>query len=230
MDADPDALTITTRYRLSGDAPELEFAETFALALGEPLTPARRAAFERVGRLLWLAAGLSYYKTAAPGTVGVPAPSAAEREWLEALYRGGLGEFAAVNGIDLSTRPLFREAEGRVPGPAEGLGLGRRSLVAVGGGKDSCVSLEVLRDAGEDVVAFSVGGYRAARDCVEAAGLPLVVARRTLDPKLVELNRAGALNGHVPRTAIANLVAGAPAGVPRAREGGVFHQRPAGAP
>src|SRR4051794_41849830 len=99
MDADPDGLTITTRYRLSGEAPELEFAETFALALGEPLTPARRAAFERVGRLLWLAAGLSYYKTAAPGTVVVPALSAAEREWLGGPSPRGVGGVAAAEGV-----------------------------------------------------------------------------------------------------------------------------------
>jgi UDP-N-acetyl-alpha-D-muramoyl-L-alanyl-L-glutamate epimerase len=102
FDADPRTLTITGRYRLSGDAGEVEFSETFVLAAGEePLSPARTAALRNVARLLWLAAGPSYYKTAAPRTVVVPALSPAEREWLEALYREGLGEFAAVNGIDL---------------------------------------------------------------------------------------------------------------------------------
>src|SRR4051812_20703410 len=246
MDADPDALTITTRYRLSGDAPELEFAETFTLALGEPLTPGRRAAFERGGRLLWLAAGLSYYKTAAPRTGGGPAPRTPGPGWLPGpvapprstadggglgpLSRGGRGEFAAGNGIDLSTGPLFRETGGRVPGPAEGLGLGRRSLVAVGGGKDSCVSLEVLRDAGEDVVPFNVGGHRAARGCAEVAGSPPVVGRRALDPQLGELNRAGALNGHVPVTAIVSLVAVAQAVVLGADEVVFSNERSADAP
>jgi hypothetical protein len=230
VDVDPDARTITGRYRLSGDDGELEFAETFTLAAGDLLAGARREAFERIARLLWLAAGLSYYKTAAPARVVVRALSAAEREWLEALYREGLGEFAAVNGVDLSSRPVIEVLPGDVPQPVAGLELRRRSLVAVGGGKDSCVSLEVLRRAGGDVVPFSVGGHRAARDCAEVAGLPLVVARRALDPQLGELNQAGALNGHVPVTAIVSLVAVAQAVVLGACEVVFSNERSADAP
>jgi hypothetical protein len=107
--------------------------------------------------------------------------------------------------------------------PVEGLELPRRSLVAVGGGKDSCVSFEVLRrateeGAGEEVVLFNIGGHRAARDCAATAGMPLVVARRALDAGLGELNRSGALNGHVPVTAIVSLVAVAQAIVTGADE------------
>jgi hypothetical protein len=79
------------------------------------------------------------------------------------------------------------------------------------------VSLEVLR-AGEPVVPFSIGGHRAARDCAAAAGLPLVVAHRRLDGALGALNRSGALNGHVPVTAIVSLVAVAQALVTGADE------------
>src|SRR5438477_374776 len=39
------------------------------------------------------------------------------------------------------------------------------------------------------------------------AGLPRLIARRRLDPALPALNRAGALNGHVPITAIVSCVA-----------------------
>jgi hypothetical protein len=219
VDVDLAALTVTGRYRLFGPAGALDLAETFTLAPGDaPLTPARAAALERTARLLWLAAGVSYYKTAAPRTVGVPALTGPEREWLEALYREGLGEFAYENGVDLSERPVFEQPTGEVPAPVSGLALQRRSLVAVGGGKDSCVSLAVLAGAGEEVVPFSIGGHRAARDCAHAAGLPLVQARRALDPRLTDLNRAGALNGHVPVTAIVSLVAVAQAIVTGADE------------
>jgi hypothetical protein len=229
-DAERGGPTITARYRMSGDAGEIEFAETFRLAPGAALVGPRRTGFERIARLLWLAAGLSYYKTAAPRSVVVPALSEAEREWLDALYREGLGEFAAVNGVDLSSKPVFEVRSGEVPAPVAGLGLGRRSLVAVGGGKDSCVSLEVLRGTGGEVLPFSVGGYRAARDCAAAAGLPLVVAHRALDPRLGELNRAGALNGHVPVTAIVSLVAVAQAIVLAADEVVFSNERSADAP
>ena len=239
---DPATLTIVGRYRLSGAAGRLDFTETFKLApdaaaddaaLGRaPSSAARTAALRRIARLLWLAAGVSYYKTAAPPIVDVPALTPAERAWLDGLYREGLGEFAYENGIDLARRPRFEIADGDGPpqAPLEGLDLPRRSLVAVGGGKDSCVSLEVLRAAGEEVLPFSVGGHRAARDCAAAAGLPVAVAGRVLDPRLRELNRAGALNGHVPVTAIVSLVAVAQAVVSGADEVVFSNERSANVP
>ena len=85
------------------------------------------------------------------------------------------------------------------------------------------MSLEVLRGrpngtATGEVVPFSIGGHRASRDCAAAAGLALVVAHRRLDPGLGELNRSGALNGHIPVTAVVSLVAVAQALVTGADE------------
>jgi hypothetical protein len=44
-------------------------------------------------------------------------------------------------------------------------------------------------------------------DLADQAGLELLVVRRRLAPNLAELNRSGALNGHVPITAIVSLIA-----------------------
>src|SRR5699024_822506 len=82
---------------------------------------------------------------------------------------------------------------------------GRRVLVAVGGGKDSIVSIEGLRRAGYDVGLFAVNSYEPIEATAAVAGLPLHVARRTLDPTLFDFNAAGAPNGHVPVTAVNSL-------------------------
>jgi hypothetical protein len=202
--------TISCAYRLTGPTATIDFRERFVVG---PVTPevwdgARGRALRRIARLLWLAAGLSYFKTAAPAIVAVPtALSAAEQAWLLALYREGLGEFAYKNNVDLSARPQLDVPSRPAATPISGLGLPRRSLVPVGGGKDSCVTIDVLRAAGDDLVLFNIGAHRAARDVAAACELPLVVAHRALDPQLRELNRRGALNGHVPVTAIVSLVA-----------------------
>ena len=59
VDVDLEALTVTGRYRLSGPVGALDLAEIVTLAGGETRRsrPARAAALERVGRLIWLAAG-----------------------------------------------------------------------------------------------------------------------------------------------------------------------------
>ena len=121
----------------------------------------------------------------------------------------------------------FDEARrGRRPTPVAGLGLPRRSLVAVGGGKDSCVSLEVLRGA-PATRCVAVQHRRAPGRAGLRGGRRPAAGRRAprrSTRSCGELNRAGALNGHVPVTAIVSLVAVAQALVTGADEV-VFSQR-----
>jgi hypothetical protein len=82
-----------------------------------------------------------------------------------------------------------------------------RVLVPVGGGKDSAVALEIVRGSGLELALFSLGDALPIARTVAAAGLPRLLARRRLDPGLRDLNAAGAINGHVPVTAIVSCVA-----------------------
>jgi hypothetical protein len=52
-----------------------------------------------------------------------------------------------------------------------------------------------------------VNPNRVIAEVNAASGLPGLTARRRLDPRLFELNKAGALNGHIPVTAINSLIA-----------------------
>ena len=109
----------------------------------------RAVAVERALRLLHLVAGVSYYKAAVPGEIRVDghAIDADTAALLEQVYLNGLGEFAYRNGLDLHGRIRFPVAAS-APAPAPALGLEPRALVAIGGGKDSLVSIEALRAAG----------------------------------------------------------------------------------
>jgi hypothetical protein len=195
----------------------LEFEERFTLPLPGGAT-LDSPAVEGLLALLHFTAGVSYFKAAIPETVafeGEP-PGPATARLLEALYSEGLGEFAAVNRLPHLPRPSFgtslHAALGAGPaGPAPDLTATSdvepasdpsRVLVPVGGGKDSAVALELVRASGLPLALFSVGGAAAIAGTVEAAGLPWLQATRQLDPRLLELNRRGALNGHVPITAI----------------------------
>jgi hypothetical protein len=84
--------------------------------------------------------------------------------------------------------------------------LPRRSLVPIGGGKDSLVSVELLRKAGEPFAVTWVGRSELIRACALATGQPMLAIGRELAPELFELNRRGAWNGHIPVTAINSAI------------------------
>ena len=185
------------------------FTERFRFpAPAVPLDAGRLAALDRAAALLHLVAGVSYFKAAVPPRIEVegPAPSPATAAALGRLWTGGLGEFAWQNGLPEIGRGIGFPA-GPAGAPAPPAGLPARTLVPVGGGKDSAVALAALVRAGEDVVAFSVGRKPSADATAAAEGARLLHAERELDPALFALNRHGAYNGHVPITAIVTCAA-----------------------
>ncbi|GAA3932608.1 endonuclease domain-containing protein [Luteimonas lutimaris] len=91
-------------------------------------------------------------------------------------------------------------------GEGESLGLRQHALVAIGGGKDSLVSIEALRRAGVDQTVTWIGGSQLIRACAERTGLPTLNIGRQLAPELFEYNRQGAWNGHIPVTAINSAI------------------------
>jgi len=161
---------------------------------------------EALVRLLWLAAAPSYYKAATPAHIAVAGGlTATERLLLEGLLGPGLGELYLVNGLD-PVGPVIEAAFLAVrPIPGD-LGLLRRSLVPVGGGKDSCVTVGALQSAGENPLLASVRRFPVIDAVLNRSGADSVHVGRSLDPQLLQLNRIGARNGHVPVTAVVSLV------------------------
>ena len=187
------------------DGPEL--VETVSIP-GAPfvLDGARAEAVQRALRLLHLFAGVSYYKAAVPEQVRIDSYSidADTAALVETVYLNGLGEFAYRNGLNLRGR--FRLP---VDGPAfnaPAVGLRGHALVAIGGGKDSLVSIEALRTLGIPETVTWIGGSQLIRACAERTGLPMLNIGRTLAPELFELNRQGAWNGHIPVTAVNSAI------------------------
>ncbi|HEV7584747.1 MAG TPA: hypothetical protein VGO14_03105 [Solirubrobacteraceae bacterium] len=197
---------VTLRYALDED---VHFVEQLELPVEAQLSDAELDRVDGLLSLVHWVAGVSYFKTAAPPAIsceaGTPSPAAAAL--LEALYSEGLGEFAYANGLGALPRPSFPRAPApQVDRPDEEPSL-RRMLVPVGGGKDSAVALEIVRRAGGEVALFSIGNPPPIARTIDVAGLDHLLARRRLDPKMSELNRSGALNGHIPITAVVSCVA-----------------------
>jgi hypothetical protein len=185
-----------------------ELTETVTVP-GAPFTldATRSRAVEQAVRLLHLITGVSYYKAAVPNEIRIDgyAIDAATAVLLEQVYVHGLGEFAYRNGLSLHGRVRF-PVGAQTPAPAAATGLREHALVAIGGGKDSLVSIEALRGAGIGQTVTWIGGSQLIAACAARTGLPTLNIGRALAPELFDYNRQGAWNGHIPVTAINSAI------------------------
>lgn len=179
------------------------------------LTSDERQALERAFRLLFLLSGVSYYKAFAPERMSCKAfPVDSETSaFVEEVYARGLAEFAHRNGLDMRGRAKFDRLEVKGQAPAAFvLQHPRHAGVPVGGGKDSLLTYELLKQAKEPLTLFAVGSQAGGvaapiQAAFDKSGAPSVVVLRRLSPRLQQLNAQGALNGHVPVTAIISTIA-----------------------
>jgi len=185
-----------------------ELVETIAVP-GAPfaLDGADATAVQQALRLLHLIAGVSYFKAAVPPNIAIDSYSidAETAALVESVYLHGLGEFAYRNRLHLHGKIHFPVAA-QASAAAPALGLREHALVAIGGGKDSLVSIEALRQLGVEQTVSWIGGSQLIRACAERTGLPVLNIDRVLAPELFELNRQGAWNGHIPVTAVNSVI------------------------
>ncbi|WEN14764.1 UDP-N-acetyl-alpha-D-muramoyl-L-alanyl-L-glutamate epimerase [Rhodanobacter sp. AS-Z3] len=184
-----------------------ELVETIRFPQAPAVPAERRAAFDAALKLLHLIAGVSYYKAGVPPKIELadgPLDDATA-DLLDALYLHGLAEFAYRNGIDLRERIAFARGA-PAQSSAMALNLARRTLVPIGGGKDSLVAVEAIKSIGGEATAVWVGNSALIAACAERTGLPTLNIQRELAPGLFEMNRLGAWNGHIPVTAVNSAI------------------------
>lgn len=204
--ADAEQGLLTCRYSLDGR----EFAERVSLAPGPGWdTPAAQAA----ARIVYLLAGVSYYKTAAPPVIdlGGTALTGREAAFLREFYLSGLGEYAYRNHVDLSDLSIRATPAAEPPGVARPSSGSLRPLVPFGGGIDSIVTVEQVRRRTPDIALFVVSRpgdrFEAIEEPAAVSGLPVVRAGREIDPQVLRSAQLGFRNGHVPVTGIISAIA-----------------------
>lgn len=150
---------------------------------------------------------VSYWKIACPKKVVVRPYTLDDKQihWWKHLYYNGLGEFFYLNGITCTESDFMQlesESERRLPKVC--MPLNEHVIIPVGGGKDSVVTLECLRDE-MPAIPLIVNPRGATLNCVKTAGYAeeeYMVVNRTLDPLMLQLNARGYLNGHTPFSAL----------------------------
>lgn len=177
----------------------------FPAELSSGSFPRRQA--ELIAFSLGMAELVSYWKCACCPNVEVRCGglSTWQKNWWKKLYFNGLGEFFYRNGITPDFENFMTITAPEPAPPPEFSASLSGVLVPVGGGKDSVVTLELLKKAGEDIHPYIINPRGATLGCVSAAGIApekTVGVKRTIDKTLLELNKQGYLNGHTPFSAV----------------------------
>ena len=201
---DLDSHRAVFRYRVEfADRDPITFTETLVL----PRTPGdiHSGLMQRMLESLHLILGISYYKLYCPSEISMSFHLSQEQaDFWNTVYRKGLGEFLYRNKLSPNRLAKFPYADIEVsPYRAH---TEDRSLLGIGGGKDSIVAATLLRDF--DVTSFLVETERAdgiSERVMEEIGRPSLVIRRMLDPQIFEAHE-GSYNGHIPISAIFGFV------------------------
>ena len=163
---------------------------------------------KRVLFLLGCVELVSYWKAACPPKVVIECGKLTDEEtlWFKKLFFNGLGEFFYRNGISTDEKTFMTiESHGEAFEKTPLAGIFSGNLIPVGGGKDSVVTMELLRAHKAENKVFMINSLGSAVETARVAGYSekdTVAPKRRLDLKIVELNSQGFLNGHTPFSAI----------------------------
>jgi len=200
----PDKQTVFFDYRLiaSGKQTE-EFVE--AVKLPAPLPSSVPGALvSKILESLHLVLGVSYWKLLCPKKIKLSSISLSsdQAEFWNTVYTKGLGEFFFRNRIDFRGLVSFPYSGDIVSKPINFV-CRDRSLVGIGGGKDSLVSTELLKEKKLPITGLALKPGSAmiiGEDFKKELGIEVITLERILSPQLLRLK--GTYKGHVPVSAI----------------------------
>jgi len=204
-------------------APNLDFHPTLSIPL--PKTDQKnqfdRSIIDWLVFNIGLVESLSYWKATASPEIIIKAGglNSQQIEWWHKLLIGGMGEYFYLNKIEFTAKKFVEIVADKheITKAAatmlkNTISLNKNAyLIPVGGGKDSIVSLELLKlhrlqNPDLKLLATTINPTQASLDVINQSGLNSVIVTRQLDPLLLTLNQQGYLNGHTPFSALLAFV------------------------
>lgn len=193
---DQDTKTLTFKYSIDD---EINFVEQYQFDIDIDKNVDSEV-LDRACKIAFLVAGVSYYKTYLPPNITYKDIDVDQNlaDFLSKTYQKGLGEFFYVNNLDPKTPIVFPNNSSDVKVLS---GNGSGALIGVGGGKDSLVTIERLRDY--DIASWSVRHHsQQLQPLLDVIATKHHSVTRTIDAQLVNKSLANAYNGHVPVSAV----------------------------
>ena len=198
-----DTITLSFDYEIVG-------LEKFNHVLELPYTSSNinKEYVEKLAFNIGMLELVNYWKSTISKNVNIKCGMLDEEQikFFKKVYFYGLGEFFYRNDITNDIDSFMNiNCSGKVYNTnIDYSGVG--NLICIGGGKDSCVSLELLKNE-KDNSCFMINPRTVHLDCCKAAGIDSIFGvKRVIDKNLIKLNDEGYLNGHVPFSAMISFV------------------------
>lgn len=151
---------------------------------------------------------LNYWKLTCSPIIKIAAGSLESEglDFLKKIIERGMGQYFYENKINFSKNNFFKlevkRKKNEFKKPSEENFDPKKYLVPIGGGKDSAVVIEILKNQGAVIGGFTLNEQKPQKEIAKIAGLKEKISiKRKLDPKIFSLNKQGFLNGHVPFSA-----------------------------
>jgi hypothetical protein len=157
---------------------------------------------ERILEDVHLILGISYFKLYCPKEILVNSAFLTQDQafFWDIVYTKGLGEFFYKNKLDFRKMIQFPAGSDIDESPIV-CPLKDRSLLGIGGGKDSIVSADLLQSNDKQFAALYNDPQQS--EVAKLLGVEKFQITRLLDPTLSVLNKTGDVyNGHIPISAI----------------------------
>lgn len=201
----PKQKKIIFKYKIGfASGKSLVFVEKIILPKIPDIKKIPKGLLDNLLQGLHIILGISYYKLYCPKELKLNKPLSKEQAdfWTE-VYQNGLGEFFYRNKINSNKLAKFPYQKNI---KISGYELKRkdRALVGIGGGKDSIVAVELLKEQGTDITGFVVETQKQSKlinEVLKKTNIPSLKIRRILDAQLFK-QHPGAYNGHIPISAV----------------------------
>jgi hypothetical protein len=196
-------------YEVETEQKMYDFQES--IGLPTPLPPEIPESFiASIMSDLHLILGISYFKAFCPPVIdlGPIKLSSEQAGFWNTVYTSGLGEFYYRNKIDYRDLVHFPSTDGVQQSTS--LSTADRVLTGVSGGRDSLVTIELLKKHTIPVSGFFVTNSTVPpfiEQTIKQSSVETMIVKRQIDPKLIELNKEGHVyNGHIPVSIIYALI------------------------
>ncbi|MDP2741490.1 MAG: hypothetical protein Q8O66_02285, partial [bacterium] len=184
------------------DGPSLFFTETIILPKAFESKEISEGLLNKIFEGLHLILGVSYFKFYCAIKVKINySLSKKESEFWNTVYKKGLGEFFYKNNLDPKISPKFPFKK-NIKTTSYQLEKNNKCLVALSGGKDSIVAVELLKEQGFDITALFAETQKESalvNKIIDKTELKSVKIRRILDEKVFKEHK---YNGHIPVSAV----------------------------